>query len=121
MPSVLILGVDPHTLSIPGLDPDALRSALDRELTRFAAKGVDAAVTVFPIDGTAERTIIAALRERNWDVVVVGGGVRKPEQLTEFFELIVNLIRIHAPGAAIAFNHSAADCVEAAWRWLSRC
>jgi hypothetical protein len=58
------------------------------------------------------------LTARAWDVVVVGGGIRKPEQLLPFFEQVVNLIRRHAPDAAIAFNSSGGDSVEAALRWL---
>jgi hypothetical protein len=34
------------------------------------------------------------------------------------FEKLVNLIRQHAPQAAILFNTSPADTVEAALRWL---
>ncbi|GAA4975048.1 hypothetical protein GCM10023205_47300 [Yinghuangia aomiensis] len=49
---------------------------------------------------------------------MVGGGVRKTEPLLPLFERIVNLIRRHAPQAAIAFNTSGGDSVEAAQRWL---
>lgn len=34
------------------------------------------------------------------------------------FEKVVNLIRQHAPQAAIAFNTSPGDSAEAALRWL---
>ncbi|SDN56966.1 hypothetical protein SAMN04487981_105470 [Streptomyces sp. cf386] len=56
--------------------------------------------------------------ERPWDVVVVGGGIRKTEQLLPLFERIVNLTHRHAPQAAIAFNTSGGGSVEAAQRWL---
>ena len=36
----------------------------------------------------------------------------------QFSEQVVNLVRRHAPGAAIAFNTSGGDSVEAAERWL---
>jgi len=48
--------------------------------------------------------------------VVIGGGLRH-ESLLELFENVVNLIRRHAPGAAIAFG-GAEDIAEAALRWL---
>jgi hypothetical protein len=51
-------------------------------------------------------------------VVVVGGGVRKPEELLELFERVINLVRRHAPRAAIAFNSTPLDTFEAAARWL---
>ncbi|MET9365860.1 hypothetical protein ABZX93_33810 [Streptomyces sp. NPDC006632] len=116
MPTALVLGIDPHT--VPGMDGDAVRAALDSELGRFAAHGIDASMTLIALDGTAESTVVTALAARAWDVVVIGGGIRKPEALLTFFELIVNLVRLHAPGAAIAFNTGGGDSVEAAERRL---
>jgi hypothetical protein len=38
--------------------------------------------------------------------------------LLELFEKVVNLVRRHAPEAAIAFNNSPDDTADAALRWL---
>ncbi|MFJ2402291.1 hypothetical protein ACIOUE_13425 [Streptomyces xanthochromogenes] len=116
MSSTLVLGIDPH--SVPGMDGDGVRAVLDRELARFAEHGIEASMTLITLDETGETTVVAALTERAWDVVVIGGGIRKPEPLLVFFELVVNLVRLHAPGAAIAFNTSGGDSVEAARRRL---
>ncbi|TVT57407.1 hypothetical protein FNH05_07465 [Amycolatopsis rhizosphaerae] len=116
MSSVLVVGYDPR--AIPGVDGEALRAALDLELARFGEHGIDAAMTLVVFDESAESTLITSLTERPWDVVVVGGGIRKAEQLLPLFERIVNLVRRHAPQAAIAFNTSGGDSVEAAQRWL---
>lgn len=117
MPSALVLGIDPQ--AVPGMAaPDALRAALDSELARFGEHGIDAAMTLVALDESAEPAIVAALAQRPWNVVVIGGGIRKPEPLLTFFEHVVNLIRQHAPQAAIAFNTSGGDSVEAAQRWL---
>ncbi|GAA1938268.1 hypothetical protein [Kitasatospora viridis] len=118
MPSVLILGIDPTAVPVPGMDGAALRAGLDRELARFAEHGLDAAMTLVPLDATTEGMLLAALTGRAWDVVVIGGGIRKPEPLLTFFEEVVNLVRRHAPKAAIAFNSSGGDSVEAALRRL---
>ncbi|UKY50371.1 hypothetical protein [Streptomyces inhibens] len=116
MSSVLVVGYDPQ--AIPGIDREALGAALDAELARFGEHGIDAAMTLVVFDESAESTLVASLTERPWDVVVVGGGIRKTEQLLPLFEQIVNLIHRHAPQAAIAFNTSGGDSVEAAQRWL---
>ncbi|MFJ3623053.1 hypothetical protein ACIPSH_33620 [Streptomyces iakyrus] len=116
MPSALVVGYDPQ--AIPGVDGEALRAALDAELARFGAHGIEAAMTLIAFDAAAESTLIASLAGRPWDVVVVGGGIRKAEPLLPLFEQVVNLIRRHAPQAAIAFNTSGGDSVEAAQRWL---
>src|SRR3569833_3051608 len=116
MTAALVVGYDPH--AVPGVDGQALRAALDVELARFGEHGIDAAMTLVGFDQSAESTLVASLTERPWDVVIVGGGIRKTEQLLPLFEQIVNQIRRHAPQAAIAFNTSGGDSVEAAQRWL---
>jgi hypothetical protein len=100
------------------MDGDALRAALDQELARFGDHAIDASMALIALDETAESTLVAALSERDWDVVVIGGGIRKPEPLLQLFEQVVNLARRHAPQAAIAFNTSGGDSVEAAKRWV---
>ncbi|ARF83050.1 hypothetical protein ACIG0C_31790 [Kitasatospora aureofaciens] len=116
MPSVLVLGIDPH--AVPGMDGAVIRAALDQELARFGAHAIDASMALIALDESAESTMITALSEREWDVVVIGGGIRKPEPLLPLFEQVVNLVRRHAPKASIAFNTSGGDSVEAAKRWL---
>jgi hypothetical protein len=49
---------------------------------------------------------------------VVGGGIRKPEPTLELFEIVINLIRRHAPQAAIAFNINPTTSLDAQLRWL---
>ncbi|WP_172381886.1 hypothetical protein [Streptomyces sp. MNP-20] len=116
MSSVLVVGYDPQ--AIPGVDAAAVHAVLDAQLDRFAELDVEAAMTVVVYDESAEPTLVASLTARPWDVVVVGGGIRKTEQLLPLFEQIVNLTRRHAPQAAIAFNSNGGDTVEAARRWL---
>ncbi|MEV7193743.1 hypothetical protein AB0N81_18345 [Streptomyces sp. NPDC093510] len=116
MPSALVVGYDPQ--AIPGVDGEALRAALDAEMVRLGEHGVDAAMTLIAFDASYESALVAALTERPWDVVVVGAGIRKTEQLLPLFERIVNLTRRHAPQAALAFNAGVGDTVEAAQRWL---
>lgn len=69
-------------------------------------------------DGCAEPALVASSAERPWDVVVVGGGIRKAEPPLPLFDQVLNLIRRHAPGAAIAFDTGVGVGVEAAQRWL---
>ncbi|WP_030574236.1 hypothetical protein [Streptomyces aureocirculatus] len=116
MSSALVVGYEPQ--AIPGVDGEALRAALDAELARFGEHGIDVAMTLIAVDASAASTLVASLTKQPWDVVVVGGGIRKTEPLLPLFEKIVNLIRRHAPQAAIAFNTSGGDSVEAAQRWL---
>ncbi|MEU9162754.1 hypothetical protein AB0D29_21075 [Streptomyces sp. NPDC048424] len=92
--------------------------ACDGTVARFGEHGIDAAMATVAYGGTAEAALVTALTERQCDVVVVGGGIRRTEQLLPLFEQIVNLIRRHAPRAAIAFNAGVGDILEAARRRL---
>ncbi|MCX5377051.1 hypothetical protein [Streptomyces sp. NBC_00091] len=116
MSSVLLIGYEPQ--AIPGIDAQGLRAALDKEMARFDEHGIDGRMALIAFDGEAEATLVAALTERPWDVVVVGAGIRKVEQLLPLFEQILNLVHRHAPQAAIAFNTRPDDTVEVALRRL---
>ncbi|RDG37593.1 hypothetical protein [Streptomyces corynorhini] len=115
MSSVLIVGYDPHT--VPGVDADALLKGLDLEMARFEKLGIDTATALITPDESSEPPLVAQLTDRPWDVVLIGGGVRRQENLIQF-ERVLNLTHRHAPQAAVAFNSSMGDCVEAAQRWL---
>jgi hypothetical protein len=118
-PRVLVIGFDPYRVPGPW-DPTAAADAVAAGMARFAEAGIGAETCLFGLDGSddIEAVVTDALGSRPWEVVVVGGGIRKPEELLDLFERVVNLVRRHAPDAAIAFNSSPADTFEAAARWL---
>ncbi|MBB5480054.1 hypothetical protein [Micromonospora parathelypteridis] len=113
---VLVIGVDP--VRIPGWDPAPVVAAIARGQARFDDHGIEADLCLVAPDEDAEGVIVEALTRRNYACVVVGGGIRKHEPLLELFEKVVNLVRQHAPAAAIAFNSSPEDTADAALRWL---
>jgi len=114
---VLVIGLDP--VRIPGWDPEPVVAAIARGHSRFGEYGIEADMClVAPDDGDAEAAIVEALAAGEYACVVVGGGIRKHEPLLGFFEKVVNLVRLHAPGAAIAFNSTPEDTADAALRWL---
>jgi hypothetical protein len=116
-PNVLVVGIDPR--AVPGMDADAIEAALEQGRSEFGKRGVLADFCLVGLDGTAEAKIVAYLTRQSYACVVVGGGIRKPEPMLPFFEKVVNLIRQHAPDAAIAFNTSPMDSAEAAARWIA--
>lgn len=85
--------------------------------SRFVQHGVGAEFCLFGLDGSddVEAVVISALSARPWRCVVIGGGVRNQPEL---LERMVNLVRQHAPDAAMAFNATPADTFDAAARWL---
>jgi hypothetical protein len=118
-PRVLVIGLDPHRVPGPW-DPTPVADAIAVGMTRFADAGVGVESCLVGLDGSddVEAVVTKALDSRPWEVVVVGGGIRMAADLLDLFERIVNLVRRHAPAAAIAFNATPSDTYEAAARWL---
>ncbi|MEU8269602.1 hypothetical protein AB0B89_20890 [Sphaerisporangium sp. NPDC049002] len=113
---VLVIGLDPAKLQ--DWDPEPIQAAIARGQARFGDHGLEADWCLVALDENPEGVIVEALTREDYACVVIGGGIRKHEPLLEFFEKVVNLVRQHTPGAAIAFNSSPEDCVDAAQRWL---
>jgi len=113
---VLVIGLDPA--KIQGWDPKPVQAAIARGRARFDDHDLAADWCLVALDENPEETIVKALTRNDHACVVIGGGIRSHEPLLEFFEKVVNLVRQHAPDAAIAFNSSPEDCADAALRWL---
>jgi hypothetical protein len=113
---VLVIGLDPAKLS--GWDPEPVHAAIARGQARFGDHGIESDLCLVAPDEKPEEAILAALTGEDYACVVIGGGIRKHEPFLELFERVVNLVRQHAPGAAIAFNTTPDDTADAALRWL---
>lgn len=113
---VLVVGLDPGR--IQGWDPAPVQAAIARGRERFDELGLVADWCLVSLDENPEETVAEALAREDYGCVVIGGGIRKHEPLLEFFEKVVNLVRQHTPGAAIAFDSKPEDCADAALRWL---
>ncbi len=113
---VLVIGLDPYRVPGPW-DPEPVAESIEIGRSRFIEHGVGAEFCLFGLDGSDDvaAVVTAALRAQPWECVVIGGGVRNQLDL---FERVVNLVRRHAPDAAIAFNATPAGTFEAAARWV---
>jgi precorrin-6B methylase 2 len=113
---VLVIGFDPYRVPGPW-DPRPVADGIEVGRARFVQHGLGAEFCLFGLDGTddVEAVVSAALRARPWECVVIGGGVRNEAQL---LERVVNLVRRHAPDAAIAFNATPEETFDAATRWV---
>ncbi|MFI5710758.1 hypothetical protein [Kribbella sp. NPDC051620] len=120
-PLVLVIGLDPYRVPGPW-DPAPVAAAIEESVRRFAESGIDARNCLIGLDGSddVETVVTAALRERPWECVLIGGCIRKSEEQLELFQQVINLVRLHAPDAAIAFNRDLTDIVDAVVRQLAR-
>jgi hypothetical protein len=116
---VLVIGIDPHAVAHLGIEPGSVIDALTRGQARFEAAHISADLCLVGLEqDRAINEIVEQLGKYDYACVVVGGGIRKPEPMLTFFEVVINLIRRHAPHAAIGFNTNGENRVEAALRWL---
>jgi len=116
---ILVIGLDPYRVPGPW-DPKPAADAIEIGMKTLADRGFHAEACLVGLDGSddVEARVTVALQARSWDCVIVGGGIREPEEQLELFESIINLIHRHAPQAAIAFNHTPHDLADAAGRTL---
>ncbi|MFJ5992970.1 hypothetical protein [Lentzea sp. NPDC092896] len=110
MPNILAIGFDPHT--IPGFDPAPVAAGIKQGSKAFAELGLTEDLFLIDfeeLDGRAQAKLVEKLESRQYDAVLIGGGIRKGTGLLELFQTVVNLVHWHQPDAAIAFNESPSD------------
>ncbi len=106
---VLVLGLDPRRVPGPW-DPEPVVAAIEAGLAQFAAHGVGVRACLVALDGSADP--VAAVRDAlaagPYEVVVIGGGLRTPD-LVDLYEQVVDLVQRLAPTAAVARNATPDD------------
>lgn len=119
-PRVLVIGLDPYRVPGPW-DPEPVARAIEAGLAEFAEHGVAVETCLIGLDGSddVEEVVGDALRAHSWECVTIGGGLRHSDDQVELLELVVNLVRLHAPDAALAFNSTPAGTYAAAARWIT--
>ena len=119
---VLAIGIDPVFVdftAMPQFTPAMFQCHIDAQLERLRAAGFDVESCLIDLGDTAEAVATRALQAQDFDCVLIGAGLRLPGERVVLFEKILNLIHRHAPGAAICFNTTPADSLEAVQRWIA--
>lgn len=126
MSSVMIVGIDPKFLDLPGdvlaIDPDLtaerILAGLEQSATHLRHQGHSASIVLTDLGETATEVVAAALRQTPTDVLVIGAGVRLLPKNTALFERLVNAVIATSPTTRFAFNVAPDDSEVAAERWL---
>jgi hypothetical protein len=125
MPRILLVGLDPESVDYsdpalpPGMNAEKVRAGIAVALNGFTVRRWESDVGFIRPDETAGPTVERQLRSANYDCVVIGAGVRLPPRHLELLEILINVFRRTAPGAAIAFNTRPDDSADAAARWVA--
>ena len=122
--SVLVIGLDPTLIdfSQPGYPPGmsiakvlaGMKSSED-ELTRL---GYSVQMCLTDFGETAEAVVQSHLKQKRFDCILIGAGVRTIPSNFMLFEKLINVVHEHAPQAKLCFNTKPSDTAEAVQRWL---
>ena len=123
--SVLVIGLDPTLIDFShsdyastGMDAKKVAAALkssEDELTRL---GYSVQMCLTDFGETAEAVVRSQLKQKLFDRVLIGAGIRTMPSKFLLFEKLVNVVHEHAPQAKLCFNTKPSDTAEAVRRWL---
>ena len=123
--SVLLIGVEPTLVDYshpehpyPGMDATKVFAGLkssEDELTRL---GYSVQICFTDFGETAEAVVQSVLKQKRFDCILIGAGIRMIPSNFILFEKIINVVHEHSPHAKICFNTKPRDTVEAIQRWL---
>lgn len=123
MSAILIIGEDPASIPAgkapPGVTPALIMKGLTDSRDTLRAKGHEAEILLTTSADKIEGELVAAVRDKPYDVLVIGAGLRTLPPMAQQFERLMNAIRVYAPHARLAFNSNPADSADAALRQLS--
>jgi hypothetical protein len=119
---VLMLGLDPKVVDYSHLavklDEPTLRAGLAADEKRLRELGYDAKWLLLDRGETAEAVVSAALKEKTFDCVLVGAGIRTVPPMFLLFEKLINVVHEGAPHAKICFNTVPEDSAASVQRWV---
>jgi len=123
--SVLVIGLDPTLIDFShpdyastGMDATKVLAGLkssEDELTRL---GYSVQMCLTDFGETAEAVVQSQLKQKRFDCILIGAGVRTIPSNFMLFEKLINVVHEHAPQAKLCFNTKPSDTAEAVQRWL---
>jgi len=124
--SVLIIGLDPTLIdfsepayaAFPGMTAARVMAGITADQEHLKALGCDAQVCLTDFGDTAEAVVLARLKAKQFDCIMIGAGVRAVSSHFVLFEKLINLVHEHAPHAKFCFNTKPTDTAEAVLRWI---
>lgn len=119
---IFLIGLDPAVVdfsAFPSLTYEKLSASLTAQQQGLLDMGFDAGWCLVDRGETAESVVRTALSAKQYDVVLIGAGVRTSPSHFLLFERLINIVHEHAPTSKICFNTNPDDTKDAVLRWLA--
>src|SRR5262245_9727294 len=122
--SVLVIGLDPTLIDFskpgyaPGMDATMVLAGLKASEDELARLGYGVQTCLTDFGETAEAVVQSQLKQKRFDCILIGAGVRANPSNFLLFEKLINVVHEHAPQARLCFNQLPSDIAEAVRRWL---
>lgn len=122
--NVLVVGLDPRLIDFsqpgypPGMDAEKVFAGIKSSEELLTGLGYNVQTCMTDFGETAETVVANELKEKAWDCVMIGAGVRTVPSNFLLFEKLVNVVHEHAPQAKMCFNELPADIGESVKRWV---
>lgn len=125
--TVLVIGLEPTLIDFShpdyastglGLDATKVLAGLKSSEDELTRRGYSVQMCLTDFGETAEAVVRGQLKQKQFDSVLIGAGVRTIPSNFLLFEKLVNVVLEHAPHATICFNTKPSDTAEAVRRWL---
>lgn len=124
--SVLVIGIDPKWIdfsspefsAMPGITAEKVTMGITGSINALNELGYDAELCWTDLGDTAIDVIKTHLQKRDFDCVIIGAGIRKPDSNFKLFENMINVVHEYATKAKICFNTHPMDTVQSVQRWV---
>jgi DNA-binding LacI/PurR family transcriptional regulator len=100
------------------LDASKIQAGLDKAEQDLKRLGYDIEMCLTDTGETAEDVVGSRLREKQFDCIIIGAGIRVVATYFLLFEKLINVVHENAPQAKICFNTTPNDSPEAVQRWI---
>ena len=122
--TVLVIGLDPGLIDFsqpgyaPGMDATKVLAGLRSSEDELTGLGYSVQTCLTDFGETAEAVVRSRLKEKPFDCILIGAGVRANPSNLLLFEKLINVVHEHAPQAKLCFNTMPGDTAAAVRRWL---
>jgi hypothetical protein len=122
--SVLVIGLDPTLIDFslpgypPGMDATKVFAGLKTSEEELTALGYRVQICLTDFGETAEAVVESQLKQKAFDCVLIGAGVRTIPSNFLLFEKLINVVHQYAPQAKLCFNTLPSDTAAAVKRWI---